>query len=161
MTSKSYSHDVDEGHQLRNPSPEADPTNGGYAFTDLYVQWGIPKAATPYITNNGTRIEIVVRNWGRPTAFSLLADVYKFDYGEPNPISRDIDLYYGKLLQFNLPIEAASWRITGKSTFDGGDIDITTGSINSPYLVHLQDIVQNDSTRVISYEVPLPQDLHP
>jgi hypothetical protein len=73
----------------------------------------------------------------------------------------DIDLYYGKLLQLNLPGEAASWRITGKSTFDGGDIDITTGSINSRYLVHLQDVVQNDGTRVISYEVPVPQGLHP
>jgi hypothetical protein len=159
MPSKIYSHDVDVGHQLRNPRVTSETTNG-YPWSDLNTYPNLPRA-TPYITNNGTRIEIVVRNWGPSFTFWLWADVYKMDFGEPHSISEDIDLYYGKLLQFNLPVEAASWRITGKSTFDGGDIDITTGSINSPYLVHLQDVIQNDGTRVISYEVPIPKGLLP
>jgi hypothetical protein len=160
MPSKIYSHVIDIDHQLRNPRVTANSTDAGYAFSDLNNYPNLERAA-PYITNNGTSIEIVVRNWGPSFTFWLWADVYKSDLGAPHSISEDVNLYYGKLLQFNLPVEAASWRITGTSTFDGGDIDITTGSTNLRYLDHLQDVVQNDGTRVISYQVPIPQGLHP
>jgi hypothetical protein len=155
MPSKVYRHDVDTHHQLRNPRVTSEHING-FPFSDLNSYPNLPKAQ-PYITNDGTRIEIVVRNWGPSFAFWLWADIYYWDFGNPQNFQESQDLYYGQVLQFTVPKECTSWRIQG-TTRDGSAIDLATSSVHSPYLEHLTDVVQDDR-RVISYEVKVPEQL--
>jgi hypothetical protein len=81
MKSKIYSHDPDVSHQIGNPRVISETCNGN-SWSDLDTYINLSRA-TRQLTNNGTRIGIVIRNRG-PSHFGY-ADIYKLGFDEFKP----------------------------------------------------------------------------